>query len=60
MNKNYWGEPDDIEPFPDWMLAETHRNPFAKKVSKQSVEEAAAKCLKKAPIDVSNYTPEIK
>ncbi len=19
MSKNFWGEPDDIEPFPDWM-----------------------------------------
>ena len=26
MNKNFWGEPDDIEPLPDWMLAETYRN----------------------------------
>jgi hypothetical protein len=21
---NGWGEPDDIEPFPDWMLPDSH------------------------------------
>ena len=43
MNKNFWGEPDDIEPLPDWMLAETHRNPQKRKPSKsltEAIEEA--------------------
>jgi hypothetical protein len=58
---NHWGEPDDIEPLPDWMLAETHRNPNKQKQFKsQTVEDAAKACLKKPTIDVSNYKPEIK
>lgn len=60
MNKNYWGEPDDIEPLPEWMLAETHRNPLKQKIKQQTVEDAARNCLKKPPINVSNYIPEIK
>lgn len=57
MNKNFWGEPDDIEPLPDWMLADTHKNPMNKKLkTPQSVEDAARACLKKPSIDVSNYS----
>lgn len=62
MKNNYWGEPDDIEPFPDWMLAETHRNPLNqnRQMKHKTVEDAAKSCLQKPAIDVSNYKPEIK
>ena len=26
MNKNWWGEPDDIEPLPEWMDPRTYQN----------------------------------
>jgi hypothetical protein len=59
MNKNFWGEPDDIEPLPDWMLADTHKNPVNKKFSNtKTVEDAARACLKKPSIDVTNYSIE--
>jgi len=64
MKNNYWGEPDDIEPLPDWMLAETHRlsDPLKKnkKFKSHTVEDAARSCLQKPEIDVSNYKLEIK
>jgi hypothetical protein len=50
-NKNFWGEPDDVEPLPDWMLAETHRNPQKRKPSK-SLTEAIEEALRKPPVPI--------
>jgi len=50
---NFWGDPDDVEPLPDWMNPETHRNPFKKRLSSRSLEQAAAEILRQPPIDIS-------
>jgi hypothetical protein len=44
-----WGEPDDIEPLPAWMLAETHRG--YRKPSKP-LHEIIQETLKKPVIPV--------
>ena len=56
MNKNFWGEPDDIEPLPDWMLAETYRNGKPKKQGK-SLDEAIQEALKKPAVPVILHDP---
>ena len=56
MNKNFWGEPDDIEPLPDWMLAETYRNGKSKKQGK-SLDEAIQEALKKPAIPAILHDP---
>jgi hypothetical protein len=43
MNNNFWGEPDDVEPLPDWM------RPNAKKNNK-SLTEVIQETLEKPPI----------
>lgn len=56
MTKNFWGEPDDVEPLPDWMNPETYKNPFnAKKKSSESLEKAAAEALKKPIIPTNGW-----
>jgi hypothetical protein len=50
-NKNFWGEPDDIEPLPDWMLAETHRNSQYRRPSK-SLIEVINEALKKPAVPI--------
>jgi len=56
MNKNFWGEPDDIEPLPDWMLAETYRNGKPKKQGK-SLNESILEALKKPAVPVILHDP---
>jgi len=45
-----WGEPDDIEPLPAWMLAETHRKDNKK--SSKPLHEIIQETLKKPAIPV--------
>jgi hypothetical protein len=59
MNKNYWGEPDDIEPFPDWMLAETYRNGGPKKKTAKSLTDIIEETLKKPSIPVENLNEDL-
>jgi hypothetical protein len=59
MNKNYWGEPDDIEPFPDWMLAETYRNGVPKKKAAKSLTDIIEETLKKPAIPVENLNEDL-
>lgn len=59
MNKNYWGEPDDIEPLPDWMNPKTYQNGNLPKKSRQSLEEACAIALTKPAIYVTITEPRI-
>jgi hypothetical protein len=50
-----WGEPDDIEPLPDWMLPDNHpqkRNIKMNRHSSKSLEEIAAEVLKKPPVPI--------
>ncbi len=52
MNKNFWGEPDDVEPLPDWMLAETYRNGGQPKKKGKTLQEAIDEALRKPPVQV--------
>ena len=58
MNKNFWGEPDDIDPLPDWMNPETYRNGNLKPKSTKTLEEAAADALKKPPVPIIIHPPK--
>jgi hypothetical protein len=53
MTNNFWGEPDDLEPLPDWMNPETYRNQSAKIKPTQSLNEAIMQAMGKPPIDLS-------
>lgn len=53
MNKNFWGEPDDMEPLPDWMNPETYRNPKPKLRPTKSIQDSIQEALKKPPVDLS-------
>ena len=57
MNKNFWGEPDDIEPFPEWMLAETYRNGGQPKRKSKSLNEAIIEAMKKPAVPVILQDP---
>jgi len=52
MNKNFWGEPDDIEPLPDWMLAETYQNGGQPRKKGKTLQEAIDEALRKPPVQV--------
>jgi hypothetical protein len=57
---NGWGEPDDIEPFPDWMLPDSHpqkrmNKPFRQ--SSKSLEQIAEELLTKPLIPVKIENP---
>ena len=61
MNK-WWGEPDDMEPLPDWMNPETYRrggNQMRPRVP--SLNDAIANAMKKPPVDLTylNKTPSV-
>lgn len=58
MQNNHWGEPDDVEPLPDWMLAETHRNPQKKTSSAKSLNEAILDAMKKPPVPIIIQEPK--
>ena len=45
MNNNFWGEPDDIEPLPDWM----RQNQPARRSSK-SITDIINETIRKPPI----------
>lgn len=57
MNKNHWGEPDDMEPLPDWMSAKTYQNGNQLKKSRQSLEEVCAVVLTKPAVYVTITEP---
>lgn len=50
---NFWGDPDDVEPLPDWMNPDTYKDPFKKRLSSRTLEMAAAEVLKQPPIDTT-------
>ena len=58
MNKNFWGESDDIEPLPDWMNPATYRNGNLKPKRTKTLEEAAADALKKPPVPIIIQPPK--
>jgi hypothetical protein len=58
MNKNHWGEPDDIEPFPEWMLAETYRNGGPTKKSTKTLTSIIEETLKKPAIPLETFNAE--
>jgi len=45
MNNNFWGEPDDIEPLPDWM----NPNQSTRRPSK-SITDIINETIRKPPI----------
>jgi hypothetical protein len=49
MNNNFWGEPDDIEPLPDWMNPKTYSQPQFRKTNK-SITDIINETMKKPPI----------
>ena len=52
---NGWGEPDDIEPFPDWMLPDNHpqkKSVNIRRQSSKSLEKVAEEVLTKPLIPV--------
>ena len=57
MQNNHWGEPDDVEPMPDWMLAETHRNPNHKPIKTKSLTESIMEAMNKPPVPIIIQEP---
>ena len=55
---NFWGDPDDVEPLPDWMNPETYRNPKKKRYTK-TLEEAIQEVLKKPPMIQEGMTIDL-
>ena len=57
MNNNFWGEPDDIEPLPDWMRP----NQSTRRPSK-SITDIINETMRKPPVpqvpDEPTNTPE--
>lgn len=57
---NFWGEPDDIEPLPDWMdpvkCRQMNESKEKRKVINNTVEKAAESCLKRPPILTKGWT----
>ena len=58
---NFWGEPDDSEPLPDWMNPATYRNGNTMKPRGRSLTDVIMDAAKKPPIDLSylNKQPNI-
>ena len=56
--KNFWGEPDDIEPLPPWMDPRTYQNNGSKRKTK-SLNEAINEALKKPAVPIIIQEPEI-
>lgn len=55
---NWWGEPDDIEPFPDWMLPPSKRQNQLleqKRAASKSVENTIRDILQKpaTPVQIN-------
>ena len=49
MNNNFWGEPDDIEPLPDWMNTTTYSQPQFRKTNK-SITDIINETIRKPPV----------
>jgi hypothetical protein len=60
MNKNFWGEPDDIEPLPEWMDPKTYQNnnKQQRKPSK-SLNEAIEEALRKPAVPLNIEEPKL-
>lgn len=58
MQNNHWGEPDDVEPLPDWMLAETHRNPKNKVKKGKSLDDTIMEAMAKPPVPIIITEPK--
>ena len=58
-NKNFWGEPDDMEPLPDWMNPETYRQPKLKRRG-PSLNDAILEALKKPSVPIIIGDPTLK
>ena len=56
MQNNHWGEPDDIEPMPNWMLAETHSNCY-KPAKTKSLTESIMEAMNKPPVPIIIQEP---
>ena len=57
MQNKHWGEPDDVEPMPDWMLAETHRNPNYRPAKGKSLTESIMEAMRKPPVSIVIQEP---
>ncbi len=58
-NRNGWGEPDDIEPLPEWMDPKTYSNPKPKR-SGPSLMESIQEAMNKPPVPVIIDKPSIQ
>ena len=58
MQNDHWGEPDDVEPMPDWMLAETHRNQNNRPAKGKSLTESIMEAMKKPPVPIIIQEPK--
>jgi hypothetical protein len=57
LNKNFWGEPDDIEPLPEWMDPKTYSNPKPKRHG-PSLMESIQEAMKKPPVPIIIQEPK--
>lgn len=57
MQNKHWGEPDDVEPMPDWMLAETHRNQNNRPARGKSLTESIMEAMRKPPVPIIIQEP---
>ncbi len=58
MQNNHWGEPDDVEPMPDWMSAETHRNQNNRPAKGKSLNESIMEAMRKPPVPIIIQEPK--
>ena len=58
MQNNHWGEPGDVEPMPDWMLAETHRNQNNRPAKGKSLNESIMEAMNKPPVPIIIQEPK--
>jgi hypothetical protein len=58
-NKNFWGEPDDIEPLPEWMDPKTYQNNGHYKRKTKSLNEAINEALQKPAVPVIIKEPNV-
>jgi len=58
-NKNFWGEPDDIEPLPEWMDQKTYQNNNQFKRKTKSLNEAINDALQKPAVPVIIKEPNL-
>jgi hypothetical protein len=58
MSKNFWGEPDDVEPLPEWMDPRTYQNQGYKRKPAKSLNECINEALAKPPVPIIIKEPE--